>query len=165
MAEILLSSGNYCMVDEADLELLSRHKWRETFKGGYTTYATRAVWSDGKVRQVSMHRQILGLTDPAVHVDHVNGDGLDNRRENLRICTVSQNMANARRRKVGKLGYRGVHAVKKYPGKYVARLSCEQRKYHSRTCHSIEEAAKAYDELAVLHHGEFAQLNFPRGIE
>ena len=55
-----------------------------------------------------MHRLILGLTDPAVHTDHINGDGLDNHRANLRVCSHAENMRNSRKRVNNKSGFKGV---------------------------------------------------------
>ena len=103
-----------------------------------------------------MHRHIL---QPPVdlEVDHRDNDGLNNRRSNLRMATRSQNMTN-KEYGVGISGYRG---VSRNGSRWRARVIHNNKEHHIGTFDTIEEAAKAYDQLAKELHGEFAMLNFP----
>jgi hypothetical protein len=108
-----------------------------------------------------IHRLILGLTaDDKVMVDHINRNGLDNRRENLRLATCSQNQFN--KGAIGRTSsFKGVSLAKKN-NKWQA-LVCKDKKLKWLGYFLTElEAAQAYDNAAVILHGEFALLNFPR---
>jgi hypothetical protein len=101
-----------------------------------------------------MHRQIMGAKE-GQEIDHINGNGLDNRRENLRIVTRSQNLANRPAFKSSKSGYKGVRKNKNGTGKMIYGLQFD----------APEEAARAYDRCALMFFGEHAQLNFPTDKE
>jgi len=106
-----------------------------------------------------MHRQILGLTDPAIQGDHRNGDGLDNRRQNLRACTKSQNGMNRPANKNNTTGYKGV-TTHKVTGQFIAGISLNRKYYKIGQFDCPVKAAMAYDEAAKKLHGEFAKTNF-----
>ncbi len=91
-------------------------------------------------------------------VDHINGDPLDNRRENLRIATRQENQRN--RRGWGRSGFKGVLFRAKRQ-RWEAYIQVGTRVF-SRARHTAEEAAIAYDDMAREHFGQFARLNFPR---
>ena len=99
MAIIELTQGKVALVDDSDYEYLSQFKWYSSSHG----YAMRNGKMVNRVREkrISMHREILGVTDPNIHVDHINFDILDNRKSNLRICSNSE---NSKHRKVTGLG-------------------------------------------------------------
>jgi hypothetical protein len=107
-----------------------------------------------------MHRLILGLDDPAISADHKNGNGLDNRRKNLRVATHPQNMANRHRHRLSKSGFIGVHKVG--PSLWVATVG---RPIDGRNpigwFRDPIEAAHARDQAARERYGTFAKLNFP----
>ena len=107
-----------------------------------------------------MHREILGITDPKINVDHLDGDGLNNQRSNLRVCTDSQNGANRGKQKNNKSGYKGVHWNKKTK-KWAAQIQYHKKVLNLGYYSDIIEAAKAYDKKALELFGEFARLNFP----
>lgn len=161
-AKIPLTQGYYALVDEDDATWLSQWNWYY-----WDGYARRnGEWhpvEDGRLARdpILMHRSILQLPDQ-MDVDHANGDGLDNRRLNIRPATRAQNMHN--RGSVSGSEYKGVHWHKRR-GKWAAAISVNGTRYHLGYFHSDVEAALSYDEAAVEHHGEFAHLNFPHAVE
>ncbi len=152
-ATIILSNGLTAIIDAADFDLLSAVKWRPK-KENHTTYAYRN-FPRQRGRALSMHRFLLG--EPPSRIDHINGNGLDNRRANLRLATASQNAWHARR-KNGKSGFRGVHPNSR--GTFSVRLQVYKKQIRLGTYSDPIEAAKAYDRGALEHFGEFAVLNF-----
>lgn len=155
--EIPLNRGRVALVDEADYEWLSQ--WRWTFAGEPTGggYAVRGCDVGGARRTLLMHRAILS-PEPGLQVDHINGDGLDNRRANLRPCTASQNCQNRAVKKGTRSGFKGVTKYNRY---WRAAIRAEGRTRYIGYYATPEEAARAYDEAAMRLHGEFARLNFP----
>lgn len=158
---IPLTQGKYAIVDDCDYEWLSQWKWcaernRDTF------YAQRRVRRPGGLRlTIRMHR-LVANPPPNMMVDHVNRDGLDNRRCNLRVCTHAQNQLNHKRHRTNSSGYRGVLF---HRGKWVAKISVNGKPRHLGTFETPEEAARAYDAVAIETRGEFAALNFGQGAD
>jgi hypothetical protein len=109
-----------------------------------------------------MHREIAGAPKGMV-VDHIDGNELNNRRSNLRVCTVSQNHQN-RRRTWGRSRYKGVCFLKKR-NKWKAEIMVNRKHIHIGCFDEEEEAAKAYDKKAAELFGEFAYFNLPREVE
>ena len=111
---------------------------------------------------VRLHRLLLGLGRGQGQVDHINGDGLDNRRENIRACTNSQNQMNRRKSPMQKTAsrYKGV-VFDAERGKWRAQLKRDGKRYRGPRRKSELQAALDYDLLAEKHFGEFARLNFP----
>ena len=160
MREIPLTQGKVAVVDDADYEWLSRYRWMASMaRAGYWR-AVRWVGTRAKHRAVFMHREIIGA-QPGQLVDHRNGDGLDNRRANLRACSSRQNQQN-RRGSWAASGYKGVHQLHRLLSKpWVAQIQVEGRSMHLGYFATPEEAAEAYDAAATTHFGDFAYLNFP----
>lgn len=156
---IPLTKGKFAIVDPDDFFRLSGYKWQA--KGDKTFYATRAAPREhGKLRHIPMHREILDVPAGMV-VDHINHNGLDNRKANLRPATFAQNVWSSARRR-GCSGYKGVSFDKE------RRLWNVNIAYYGKveflgSFSDKIEAAKVYDEAARKHHGEFATLNFPDG--
>ncbi len=151
--------GPIC-VDPDDLHLMQTMKWSRSTQG----YAQGKEWLGGINRTIRLHRLIAGAP-PEVHVDHANGDILDNRRSNLRFCTRSQNSANAGKSGVARSSqYKGVCYVKR-SGKWQAHIKVLGIRHFLGTFRSEVDAARAYDRAAVQHFGEFARPNFPQGQE
>jgi hypothetical protein len=159
-ARIPLSRGKaFAVVDEADYSALSRYNWRiAPTVGGRSGYAIRTAFVSGRPVTVYMHREIIGAAK-GVSVDHANGDTLDNRRANLRLCDQTQNNANGRMARRRSSQFRGVHHLAS--GKWSARLMVRKKNVFLGNHDSEESAAIAYDQAAVEHFGQFATLNFP----
>ena len=110
MKEIKLTQGKVALVDDEDFDFLNQWKWC-AHKDGNNFYAVRVDYSNGRANKkfLSMHRVLLGLTDPKIFPDHKDGDGLNNQRYNLRIATPSQNVINSKTSGKDKTSiYRGV---------------------------------------------------------
>ena len=108
-----------------------------------------------------MHRVIMDCPKGLV-VDHIDGNTLNNRRSNLRICTFGENLRNQRPRtnRIRKSAYKGVCWLETRQ-RWIANCGLDGKQYRSGHFRTEIEAAHAYDELAKRHHGEFASLNFP----
>jgi len=160
MARIPLTRGRVALVDDADRELVEASGPWYPCPSNKTTYAMANVRrDDGGRTTLSMHRLLVPTAD---RVDHINGDGLDNRRANLRAADRIENGRNMRPR--GPSGFKGI-TFRKPPwrGKpWHARISYDGKLHHLGCFDSPEEAARAYDAAAIQHFGEFARLNFPK---
>lgn len=154
--EILLSQGLVALVDEEDA-WATEFKWSAD-RDSRTVYAVRSVWDGARSRRVALHREIL-KAPPGAMVDHVNGNGLDCRRANLRLASRDQNNKNVRKRHSNTSGYKGVswHAQDRL---WRARIAVNKRNVSLGTYRTVEEAARAYDAAARRYHGEFARTNF-----
>jgi hypothetical protein len=105
-----------------------------------------------------MHRIILGVTDRNIFVDHKNGNGLDNRRSNLRQCTIAENNRNVVKRIAGTSKYRGV-SWHKSEGKWQAQIKHNNKRHHLGNFINEIDAAIAYNNAATELHKDFASLN------
>ena len=147
--------GTAIKVDLGDLDfLLQGALWSVNANG----YASRHSYtSNGKDL---MHRIILNVTDPKIQVDHINGDKLDNRRQNLREATVSQNLANSEVNPNHATSYKGVTTTPY--GKYRSRIGFMNERIFIGDFNTEEDAARAYNEKAVELFGEYARINIIR---
>lgn len=150
MARIKLTQGKYALVDLEDVETLSKNKWSYDAHGGVARTGIKG-------KTVLMHRLIMGAPH-GVEVDHINLDTLDNRKENLRIATRSQNAANRRRQSNNTSGYKGV-SWNKQRKKWHAYICVENKAITIGRFHSPKEAALAYNKAALTFFGEYARLN------
>lgn len=150
-AIVYTKRGNQPILVDADAyKHLSQHTW--CLSRGYALTRTK----DNR-KTMLMHRMLLGLTQhDGIHVDHINGDPLDNRRENLRTCTLAENNRNVSGRGTRKSKYKGVCPNKK---SWMAQITFERKCHHLGTFKTQEEAALAYNAAALRLHGEFAYLN------
>ncbi len=156
MAEIRTSSGHVALVDDEDAaRVLAAGAWHVRRNRSGTLYAQRHVTRDGKRPTQQMHQFLLGC----VGIDHRNGDGLDNRRSNLRPATYAQNGANRRLSSHNTSGFKGV-VLKKSTGRWVAQIRVAGEQRHIGTYPTAEDAARAYDAAALAAFGEFARPNF-----
>jgi hypothetical protein len=158
MKLIVLSRGLAAKVSDHRYEALNKWKWY-ALNAGRAFYAARDVKILGKKVTLLMHRIVAGAVE-GEQVDHINLDTLDNQDENLRIADKSENMRNRNLQRNNKSGYKGVRR-KKGSHRWLSRLKMRGREIHLGYFDTAEEAARAYDEAAKVHHGRFARLNFP----
>lgn len=161
MKEIKAKNGEIILVDDDDFELLSKYNWRMNGKGRNTRYACANIIKGEKA--VIMHRFIM-KPEKNVFIDHINGNGLDNRKENLRLCTNQQNQGNQKISKKNTSGYRGVSKlITRYKSKkYVywrAEIVKNGKQIRIGSFKNIKDAARAFNAEAIKHFGEFAKLN------
>lgn len=151
MAELRLASGHIALVDDEDLPaVLAAGPWRvhRNDRGRY-------------VRSRDLSRLLHQFLTGWPMTDHANGDGLDNRRVNLRPANHSQNAANSRMPKTNTSGFKGVH-WRKDRKRWTAAIRRDYRRIHLGYFDTPEAAASAYDAAAIAAWGEFARTNFPR---
>lgn len=155
MKRISLTQGQYALVDDADYEWLMQWKWRVQKTTATNWYAIRTMGN----KQILMHRLILGISNDR-QTDHINHNGLDNRRSNIRLCTCQQNQFNQRRQQRETTSeYKGVGWCKRAK-KWKSRIKRNSREIHLGYYDSEIAAAKVYDAKAVELFGEFANTNF-----
>jgi len=156
--EIPLSQGLVALVDDEDYErVVAAGKWSAAVRGN-TAYARRNVrHPDGRQSTVFLHAFLTGY---AV-TDHIDGDGLNNTRANLREATNAENSRNARLSRSNSSGFKGV-AWHKRAQKWQAKIRVDRRWLWLGQYTTREAAAAAYDDAARELHGEFAAVNFPQ---
>lgn len=161
MKRIPLTQNQFALVDDADFEELSKHKWyaTKTKYGGFTAVRN----TKDKTKSRFMHRQIMNAPK-GKEVDHINHDTLDNRRCNLRVCTRSENNRNSKKMKNTSSKYKGVSWYKTCKN-WAAKIYINKKNLHIGYFSSEVEAAKAYDKKARDHFGTFANLNFPERVK
>jgi hypothetical protein len=158
MIRIPLSQGYEALIDDTDYDLISHIAWYADVRPDGNVYARGNVTLfDGKRTTVQLHRIIMDA--PAgVQVDHIDRNGLNCIKSNMRLCTDSQNKCNATRlQSENGTGYRGVRETRS--GRYEARVNVRGENVYRELFDDPVEAAKAYNTAASKHHGEFAILN------
>jgi hypothetical protein len=157
--EIPLTRGQVAIVDDVDYEELSKFDWHINNYG----YAVRhSSMKNGKRHPILMHRIIWEMHNGPItegEIDHINGNGADNRLENLRLCTDSQNQANMHKKVPHSSKFKGVRLHR--DGKFEARIRLNHQLIYIGLFDSEVEAARAYDAKARELFGEFAKTNFP----
>jgi len=151
------STNNAMLVSKGDLEFVINFKWYLSKSGYPSTYGT----FDNSIkysRPVALHQILYRNIDKGNVVDHINRDRLDNRRENLRVCTALQNSYNRSKPSNSKTNYKGVTQTKN--GKYVARVTKDGKKHEIRNINTEKEAAIMYDIMAEELFGPYAGKNF-----
>lgn len=155
---IQLPRGDSVLVDGGDFAYLTQWKWCLLGRSHKQRYASRT--EPGSRQKFLMHRVIMGVTDPAIRVDHRNGDTLDNRRSNLRLATPTQNGRNAGLISSNTSGYIGV-SRDKGTGRWQAKIKDQGRQIYLGQFDDPVSAALARDEAARRIDSEFFRLNFP----
>lgn len=150
--EIELTKGKKTLIDTSDYDLVSKRKWY--FDRYYAaTNAPMSLVRKGVKRKIYLHRFLLNARE-GEEVDHINHDGLDNRRENLRVCSHQENMMNSNRKANGALGARGIEMNS--TGKFRARINKDGKSIHLGVFETIEEAKIVRNEATKKYHKEFA---------
>lgn len=169
MREISLTQGQVAIIDDEDYARVSQFTWRywwDTTGGQGSGYAVRSVRQvDGRYKTLGMHRFILGYECGRYpQVDHRDGDGLNNRRSNLRACTQSQNNQNLVR-KHPNTSSRFLGVSIRPQGTWRASIWVDRRQICLGTFQTEEAAAASYNRAARFHWGEFARLNDVPDVE
>lgn len=166
MAKAWLRTGETVLIDEEDLPILGGAYYYCRQLVGRTCYVIVGTYLDSGILKVeSLHRLIL-RPPPGMVVDHINFNGLDNQRKNLRLATVHQNVMHRRKQK-------GDHSSSRYQGvaknnssllPWRAYIHFFGRQIYLGCYLTEEDAAAARDKAATIYFGEFAHLNLPLGI-
>jgi HNH endonuclease len=157
--KIILTGGEVAVIDDEDFDIISRYSWflRMTGRKKERRYAvSNFINSSGKRRMLFMHRLILGQENEKNQIDHKDGDGLNNQKSNLRICTNSQNGCNKAKYKIGTSVHKGVRKVR---NRWAAFIVLNRKQHWLGTFQTENQAAEAYNKKAMELHGEFARLN------
>lgn len=167
MKQIKITRGLYAVVDDLDFDLVNQYKWYafvHVSKSSTNYYARRDTNKNGVRKSIFLHRYIIGFIPDGMMVDHINGNTLDNRRSNLRLCTSGQNLMNSRKRINCSSKYKGVYWDCNSK-KFKAQIQIDGKKTHIGLFKSEEEAARAYNEYAIKYYGEYAKINEQLKIE
>ena len=156
MKEIQLTQGKVALVDDEDFEYLNQFKWHIYKQNRNNFYARTVIYQNKKRIGIVMHRLLLKCEGKII--DHISGDGLDNRKSNIRCCTKSENPINRRININNHSGYKGVSWFKVVK-KWRAQIQYKKIVYHLGTYEKRIDAASAYNKAAIKFHGEFAKLN------
>lgn len=155
MKKIQLTRGLVALIDDCDYDFVSHFSWH-AHKVGNNFYAVTTIHVKGKTGILYMHREIMG--DPEGYlIDHIDHNGLNNVRSNLRLATKQQNAINSTKI-FGKVPLKGVIISR---GAIIARIKKDGKMMQIGTYKTIEDAGRAYDAKAIELFGEFATVNFP----
>jgi hypothetical protein len=155
MREIELTRGKVALVDDEDYEWINSFNWYAQRCGGKNKrfYAARCKRINGKLTTILMHRQIL-KTPEGLETDHIDGDGLNNQRKNLRACSKSQNLMNQQVQKNKK--HKGIFQSGK---KWASRICLNKKSIYLGIYDTEEMAVDAYNSAAIKYFGEYARPN------
>lgn len=143
------------IVDEDKKHILTDKKWRVSSRG----YVVHSFRLNKKVETIRLHRLILGVTDPSIIIDHINGNKLDNRTSNLRIVTTSQNAMNQKKtQKKTSSQYKGVSRCTDRD-RWISMIKVDTKTINLGRFKTELEAAEAYNKAALIHFGEYAKIN------
>ena len=158
VAEVNLTQGYKAIIDDDDAALVSQYKWHaRVIKGRVYAKSQRRI--NGKRQRFFMHRLICGIDlVSGIYVDHKNRDSLDNRKQNLRIATHTENNRNHGKTR-GLSAYKGACWIKE-TRRWVSRIRVNNRLLYLGSYKNETDAAMAYDKAARLYHGDFAAPNF-----
>ena len=159
---IPLTQGKFAIVDPEDYDELARYKWfaMRSRRGFYAIRMVKPNHGNGTRKKIRMHRAILDVPQ-GKFIDHINHNGLDNRKANLRIVTNLQNSWNKRKQKGNYSSqYKGVSWSKRV-GKWHTEIYCRGTKIFIGYFDDEKKAARAYDAKATELFGDYAALNLP----
>jgi hypothetical protein len=154
------TSGDVALVNAADAARVRKYRWQLHKSDGPLRYARAEFWVNRKRLRLSMHRLVMDAR-PGQVLDHIDGNGLNNQRANLRFCTHAENLRNRRKRLASEQNpYKGVYLRQKGWLCIIRDPTLKQQMVIGVFDDPVT-AAKAYDEVAARLFGEFASLNFP----
>lgn len=167
--EFPVGRGQVALVDEEDWEHVKVYDWY-CFRVRHVWYVATDRIKDGRAKRTYLHQFIMNAP-PKSEVDHINNNGLDNRRQNLRIVSHQQNLANQKLSEANTSGYKGVTLDRrtKKDGTPLTPAWMAQTKYNGKRIYlgkfsSPEAAARAYDRKMLELHGEHAKTNESLGL-
>lgn len=149
-----LSNGKKVLVDAEDYEKVIAIDWKYQLHKG-KEYVRVQRWVEGKNVTTYLHSFLMN----GRMVDHINGNGLDCRKQNMRVCSKKQNNMNRSKAKNNTSGYKGAY-WRKDRSTWQSRISVEGKNVHLGYFPNSEDAARAYDKAARSYYGEFGKLNF-----
>lgn len=149
----------FAIVDDEDFDRINKHIWfAHTDNHHNTFYAITNIWIEGKRRQAKMHRLIMGVIDPTIEIDHIKGNGLDNRKEMLRKCSHIQNCWNYKKKKNGTSKYLGVSFYKKN-GKWKAQINENGIRKGLGYFDTEIDASEAFNKEAIRIRQDFFKIS------
>ena len=156
VAYIALTKGKEAIIDSSDVKLVSGRHWHVVDEK-HTSYAKSWMRIDGKGMAKPLHRFLMNPPD-GMDVDHIDGNGLNNRRSNLRVCTRSENQRNRKVSKRNKLGLKGVYYCK-HNKVFMASIKSDKKYIKLGQYSTPEQAYEAYCNAAKIYHGEFTSYS------
>ena len=155
-AYVTLTRGFVATIDAADAEIVAKHNWNVK-PSQRTFYARTSLYDPATKLQKCAHLHTIIVRPPQGYViDHIDGDGLNNQRANLRVVRPSENMKNSRKRTNNKSGVKGVRADPS--GKWRADIKSDGKRHYLGLFQTKEMAAEAYAMASSRLHGEFGRL-------
>ncbi len=145
-----------CLLDLEDAQVLVDHDWHLHINKTNGAFYLRG-WDKDNKKKILMHRLIM-QAKVSEQVDHINGNSLDNRKDNLRICNHSENVRNRKKPKSNTSGYKGVSWCRA-SSKWKALIGINNKRIYLGIFNCKHKAALAYNEAAIKYHGEYAMLN------
>jgi hypothetical protein len=155
MKEIKLTHGKVALIDDDDFEIVKQYKWYAMNTNGIDEwYAAMSIKENGKFRITTLHQLIMGRK----LIDHIDHNGLNCQKNNMRFCTTYQNNWNSRPKINSKCKYKGVNP---YGNKkmYISKIMAKGIQYNLGIYDNEIDAAKAYNKKAIELFGEFAYIN------
>jgi hypothetical protein len=152
-----LTQNKFALLDKEDFIKLNKYKWYAYFDG-YNWYAARRFLIGNPKRLMTRLHTFLMKPPKGKEVDHINGDSLDNRRKNLRICTHSENCQNRKKRLDNTSGFKGVYWSKR-SNKWVANIQIKSKRIYLGGFISKIKAAEAYQKANIKYHGKFSRIS------
>ena len=152
-AIVPLTQGQFAKIDLEDIIRVNQYNWWAVWYENIQTYYARGIINN---KNIGLHRFILNVTNPKIQVDHRDGNGLENRRFNIRVCTSQQNAMNQQSKKNSSSKFKG---VAKIAHKWQAQITYNYKKIYLGCFDDEKIAAKIYNEKAKELFGEFARLN------
>lgn len=147
----ITTSGKKFFIDTEDLELAKQYCWRIDKQSGYVIANSR----NGENKIIWLHRLVMGVTNKEIYVDHSDWNKRNNKKSNLRIATKSENNMNIKRKSNNTSGYTGV-TINKRTGKFVARISKNNKRFYLGSFETFEEAVKVRHKAEMVMHNKWS---------